>query len=155
MPADALAIEAAALAVLVLPPGAVLRLLRRGRPELAQWSGVPCALLAAELTIFALIHLDGTADELRAGHVLQLVVIGDVVPLLLVLAVRGPLLFHLFPVPVLRAARRLGPQHLIGFATRPLPAFCIWAVALAAWHVPALYDRAPENDRLHAFEHAT
>ena len=148
-------IEAAALTMLVLPLGAVLRLRRRGRPDLAPWWRVLCALLAAALTIGALRLLDETADELLAGHMLQHVLIGDLVPLLLVLAVGGPLLFHLFPVSVVRAARRLGRQHLIGLATRPLPAFVVWAAALAAWHVPALYDRALENERLHAFEHAT
>src|SRR5262249_21763949 len=62
---------------------------------------------------------------------------------------------HLLPVPVVRVCRRTGPSELLGALTRPIPAFCVWVSALAVWHLPVLYDLALENERLHAFEHAT
>jgi cytochrome c oxidase assembly factor CtaG len=37
---------------------------------------------------------------------------------------------------------------------RPRVAFGLWALNLAVWHVPALYDAALAHDVLHDFEHA-
>jgi len=68
------------------------------------------ATLAASTWIGALTAPDEPADERLSAHMLQHILIGDVVPLLL---------------------------------------------ALGVWHVPALYDRALESERLHAFEHGT
>ena len=149
------AIALAALAMAALPGRAVLRLRRRGRADLAPWSRVALAAAAAAAMLVALLALDGWADSLLAAHMLQHMLIGDVVPLLLVLAVRGPVRVHLLPPPVVRAARRVGLDRLAAAATRPAPAFALWALALASWHVPAAYDAALGNERLHAFEHAT
>lgn len=148
-------ILAGAAAMVVLPLRAVLRLRRRGRPDLAPWSRVLLAGLAAAITVGALLFLDETADTLLAGHMFQHVLIGDLVPLLLVLAVRGPLHAHLFPVPLVRASRRVRLNRLLSFVTRPAPAFALWAAALALWHLPALYDGALEHEQLHAFEHVS
>jgi cytochrome c oxidase assembly factor CtaG len=68
---------------------------------------------------------------------LQHMLIGDLAPLLALLAVRGTIL-----------GRQLA-------AVRPAPALLVWGAALAVWHVPSLYDAALENEQLHMFEHAT
>jgi cytochrome c oxidase assembly factor CtaG len=104
-----LGIAVAALAMVALPLRAVVRL-RRRRRDLAPWSRVALAALAASIWFGALTALDEPADERLSAHMLQHILIGDVVPLLL---------------------------------------------ALGVWHVPALYDRALESERLHAFEHGT
>lgn len=65
-------------------------------------------------------------------------------PLLLVLALRGPLLFFVVPPRVGRVAAGVGP----------VPAFAFWLAALGAWHVPAAYDAALSRPLLHAAEHA-
>ncbi|HEY3541583.1 MAG TPA: cytochrome c oxidase assembly protein [Gaiellaceae bacterium] len=148
-------IVALALAFAVLPARAVVRLRRRGRADLAPWSRVALAALAAAVLLAALLGLDDAADTLLAAHMLQHVLIGDLAPLLLVLAVRGPVCVRLFPVSMVRLARRTGVARLLAAGTRPAPAFAVWAAALAVWHVPALYDGALENERLHAFEHLT
>jgi len=145
---------AAAALMIVLPVRAVIRLrLARGRADLAPLSRIGYGYLAAALSVGALLYLDETADTMLSAHMLQHMLIGDLVPLLLVLAVRGPLLVHLFPVWVMRPARKLGVHRLLGFLTRPVPAFTLWAAALGLWHVPALYDAALEHERLHAVEH--
>ena len=146
---------ATAILAIVLVVRAVLRLRRRGHRREAPWSRVVLALLAGGVGVAALTALDEPADQLLSAHMLQHVLIGDLAPLLLLLAVRGPVLFHLVPVPVMRGARALGLHRLLGAATRPSVAFAVWAVGLGVWHVPALYDAALANERLHAFEHGT
>ncbi|HET8529333.1 MAG TPA: cytochrome c oxidase assembly protein [Gaiellaceae bacterium] len=142
-----LGIVVAGAAMLALPLRAVVRLRRRGRPDLAPWSRVALAAVAAAVWLGALTALDEPADSLLSMHMLQHLLIGDLVPLLLLLAVRGPLVVHLLPT---RAA-----QRLTRLLVRPSVAYACWAVATAVWHVPALYDDALANERLHAFEHGT
>jgi len=144
-----------ALAMIVMPARATLRLRRRGRPDLAPWTRVALAALAAVIAAVGLLALDEAADSMLAAHMLQHMLIGDLVPLLLVLAVRGPMLVHLLPVRLARAARTVGLHRVLSFATRPAAAFVVWAASLAIWHIPAAYDRALESEPLHALEHAT
>src|SRR5512142_338713 len=93
---------AAALAALLFAQ-AVVRLRRRGRPDLAGWDRV--ALFAAGLgvSVFALVGpLDRLADdELLSAHMAQHLLVGDLGPALMIAAVRGPLLVFLLPAPVL------------------------------------------------------
>ncbi|HVW90671.1 MAG TPA: cytochrome c oxidase assembly protein [Gaiellaceae bacterium] len=125
-----------AFAMVAVPARAALVCRRRGqafpRHRLA------LAALAAAITLGALLGLDAAADSMLSAHMLQHMLIGDLVPLLLVLAFRPPVL-----------------GHALAFATRPVLAFAFWACAIALWHIPAAYDRALENEQLHAFEHAT
>ena len=151
----ALLITLGAAAMAMLPLRAVLRLRGRGRPDLAPVHRVFLGLAAAMLTLASLLFLDRWADRSLAAHMLQHLAIGDLVPLLLVLAVRGPLLVHLTPATAMRASRRLRLERLLAAATRPAVAFAVWAGFLAVWHWPAIYDRALESELLHPLEHAT
>jgi cytochrome c oxidase assembly factor CtaG len=84
---------------------------------------------------------------------LQHLLIGDVAPALLLLAVRGPLLAFVIPVA---AARFLGRHaRALGVLGNPVVAAGVWILAVAAWHVPAAYDAALTNSHLHDLEHAT
>jgi putative membrane protein len=146
---------AAALAALLFAQ-AVVRLRRRGRADLAGWDRV--ALFAAGLgvSIFALVGpLDRLADDkLLSAHMGQHVLIGDLGPALMVTAVRGPLLVFLLPAAVLAPlahSRRV--RAVVGTLLRPPVAFTLWAVNLAIWHIPYLYDLALSHQRLHNFEH--
>jgi putative membrane protein len=146
----------AAAVVALLFVQAVVRLRGRGRADLADWDRV--ALFAAGLgvTIFALVGpLDRLADEkLLAAHMGQHVLIGDLGPALMVTAVRGPLLVFLLPVSVLAPlARSARVRAVLGTLLRPRVAFSLWAVNLATWHVPYLYDLALAHQGLHDFEH--
>src|SRR6478609_6237585 len=146
---------AAAVAALLFAQ-AVVRLRRRGRADLAGWDRV--ALFAAGLgvTLFAVVGpLDELADEkLLSAHMLQHVLIGDLGPALMVVAVRGPLLVFLLPASVLAPlARNAGVRGALGTPLRPRVAFTLWAANLAFWHVPYMYDLALEHENLHYFEH--
>ena len=69
-------------------------------------------------------------------------------------AVRGPLLVFLLPTAVLAPlARSSRVRATLGTLLRPRVAFALWAVNLAVWHVPYLYDLALRHQGLHDFEH--
>jgi cytochrome c oxidase assembly factor CtaG len=146
---------AAAVAALLFAQ-AVVRLRRRGRPDLAGWDRI--ALFAAGLgvTLFALIGpLDNLADEkLLSAHMAQHVLIGDLGPALTVTALRGPLLVFFLPAAILAPiARNTRVRAVLGTLLKPRVAFSLWAVNLAVWHVPYLYDLALAHQNLHNFEH--
>ena len=112
--------------------------------------------LGLGVTLFALVGpLDRLADnELLSAHMGQHVLIGDLGPALMVVALRGPLLVFLLPAPVLAPlARSVRVRAVLGALLRPRIAFGLWAANLAVWHVPYLYDAALRHEDLHHFEH--
>jgi len=135
---------------------AVVRLRRRGRADLAGWDRIVLFALGLAVICFALVGpLDGLADEkLLAAHMGQHVLIGDLGPALLVVALRGPLLVFFLPAAVLAPlARSRRVRSLLGTLLSPRVAFPLWAANLAVWHVPWLYDLALRHQTLHDFEH--
>lgn len=129
---------------------AVLRLRRRGRADLADWTRIACFAAGVALMSIALIVLDGRADSNLAVHMTQHVLIGDLATALLVLSVRGPLALFLLSPAMLRPLARTPFRKLV----RPKVAYALWAVNLGAWHVPWLYDVALRHDAVHYAEHA-
>jgi cytochrome c oxidase assembly factor CtaG len=101
--------------------------------------------------------LDAIGEEyLLWVHMTQHVLIGDVAPALLMLAVRGPLTFFLLPAPALRPLARVRPlRAFLHFLLRPSVSFSCWASAVAVWHVPACYDYALANQWAHDLEHTS
>lgn len=147
---------AGAVFALALYWRAFLRLRRRGRVELAPWWKAAAFTAAVSLGALALVSpLDGLAEEkLVSAHMLQHVLIADLVPALSLVALRGPLLYLAAPRPVLRALARAAPlRQGLRVLARPGPAFCVWAAAIGAWHVPAAYEAAVANPLLHDLEH--
>src|SRR5215218_9267902 len=129
--------------------------LRRRRPDHAPWSRA--ALLAAGLALLVLplvSPLDHVGDEeLLSAHMLQHVLIGDAGPALMLVAVRGPLLFLLPPL-LLRPLAGVRPlRAFLALLLVPLVSLGIWAVAFLAWHVPAAYDYAAARPLVHDLEH--
>jgi putative membrane protein len=150
-----LPLAAAALAALLFLQGFV-RLRRRGRADLAGWDRLALFALGLGLCLFALLGpLDRIGEhDLIAAHMGQHVLIGDLGPALLVVAVRGPLLVFLLPAVVLAPLARSPLRTALGLLLRPRVAFALWAANLAVWHVPWLYDRALAHTWLHDVEHA-
>ena len=130
---------------------ALVRLRRRGRPDLAGWGRAALFAAGIALVPVSLLALDERADENLTWHMTQHVLVGDLSPVLLVLATRGPLALFLLPPAVLKPLARTPLRKLV----RPRIAYALWAANLAVWHVPALYDAALRHERLHYFEHTS
>jgi putative membrane protein len=146
---------AAALVALALYGRAFLRLRRRRRCGGARYWRLAAFAAAVLLGALALVSpLDGLAEELVSAHMLQHVLIADLVPALALLSLRGPLLYLVPPRRLARLVVRLAPlREGIGLLSRPLPALCAWATAIAAWHTPAAYEAAVATPLLHELEH--
>jgi cytochrome c oxidase assembly factor CtaG len=144
----------AGLAALLFAQGFVR--LRRRAPQHAPWTRAGLFALALAAGVLPLVSpLDGIADGyLLSAHMLEHVLIGDVAPMLAMVAVRGPLVFFLLPQPVLRTLAGIGPlRRALAFLLRPAVTFALAVAAIAAWHVPAAYDFADAHELVHSLQH--
>jgi len=151
---DPVAATAALVAAALFARGFV-RLRRRNRtlaPLSRLWlftGGVTVGLLALVSPIDAIGE-----DRLLTAHMLQHLLLGDVVPLMVILALRGPMTVFFLPSSLLRAgARTPRVRALLSRLSRPRLAFVLWAAAIGGWHVPAVYDAALAHPLLHVAEH--
>jgi putative membrane protein len=114
-----------------------------GAVQAAAFTGAMIALLIALVS-----PLDGLGEDyLFSAHMLQHVLLGDIAPLLLLLA--------LSRVMMRPATRRLvSVERALGPLANPVTGILIWLFFMYLWHIPALYDAATEHSLLHAFEHA-
>jgi putative membrane protein len=124
---------------------------------IARWQ--VCAFLAGCTAIAAALvsPLDAVSDALSSAHMVQHELLMIVAAPLLVAGVPG--LAVLFALPA-RARRTVGgitrrtPVAAVwGALTAPAVVWLLHAVALWVWHVPALYQSALEDERLHALQH--
>ncbi len=152
------AVLAAAVVSLLLFAHGFLRLRRRGRTDHAGWgraalfvTGVACA------TLPLVSPLDAAADRfLISAHMLEHMLVGDAAPALLLLALRGPLLFFFIPAAILRPFARVAPlRATLRFLSRPEVSLSVWALVFAVWHVPAAYDFTLRHQTVHELEHAS
>ncbi len=130
--------------------------LRRRRPDHAPWSRPLLLVVGLALLVLPLVSpLDHLGDEeLLSAHMLQHVLIGDAAVALLVVAVRGPLVFFLLPPPVLRPLASFRPlRAALSVLLRPFVSLGLWGVAFIAWHVPTAYDFAAAHPIVHDLEH--
>ncbi len=109
----------------------------------------------ATLVLPLVSPLDEAGDtRLLSAHMLQHVLIGDLAVALLVVSVRGPLLFFLLPPPLLRPLAGFGPlRALLSLLLLPLVSLGLWAAAILVWHVPRAYDYAAAHPLVHDLEH--
>jgi putative membrane protein len=152
------AVLVAAALAFTLFSQAFIRLRRRGRKDHAGWGRAVLFLGGVALATLAVISpLDRAGEEyLLSAHMLQHLLLADVAPALLVLAVRGPLCYFLLPRPVLRRlARAQALRALLAFLLVPGVSFAAWVLAFGAWHVPAAYDAALRHPLVHELEHAS
>ena len=147
-----------ALAVLglVLFGQAWIRLRRRGRSDHATWWQALLFLLGLAVLVLAIVSPIDTIGEqyLLSVHMLQHVLISDIAPPLVLLAVAGPLLFFLLPAPVLGPIARASPvRSFFSTITSPKIAFAIWCAIYGVWHVPAIYDYVLTHRWAHDLQH--
>jgi putative membrane protein len=151
------AIVAAAAVALALFAQAFIRLRRRGRGDHAGYGRAVLFTLGVALITLALVSpLDAVGEEyLLSAHMLEHVLIGDLGIALIVVALRGPLLFFFLPAAVLGPLARARPiRGLFAFLVRPSVSLAIWMVTIAAWHVPAAYEATLDSRAVHDLEHA-
>jgi putative membrane protein len=115
-----------------------------GVAQAAAFSGAMVALLIALVS-----PLDGLGEDyLFSAHMLQHVLLGDIAPLLLLLA-----LSRVIMRPATRRLTRI--ERALGPLAHPLTGLVLWLILMYLWHVPALYDAAVESAPVHVLEHAS
>ncbi|MBA2347607.1 MAG: cytochrome c oxidase assembly protein [Solirubrobacterales bacterium] len=106
------------------------------------------AFLGAMLVLGAALisPLDRLGEQLFLMHMVQHVLILDLVPILLMLSLTKGLMR-----PITRRVQVL--ERRAGFLAHPGFAVVLYVVTMAVWHIPALYDLALENRNVHVLEH--
>lgn len=156
-PFEAVPVALAALAGVLFLQGFV-RLRRRGRADRAPWSRAALFALGLAAMVLPLVSpLDPVADHyLLSAHMLEHVLLGDVGPALLVVAVRGPLVFFALPPAILRVVGHAAwLRRTAAWLQRPRTVVGVWALAYLGWHVPVAYDYAAAHQWAHDLEHAS
>ena len=136
--------------------GAMLRLRRRGRADLAPWTRLPLFAGGLGLLTLPLVSpLDPVADSyLLSAHMLEHVLIGDAGPGSRAGRTPGPPAVFFLPAPILRRLARLSRlRRVLAFMLRPRVALLAWAVVIGSWHVPAVYDLTLRDPIVHDCEH--
>jgi cytochrome c oxidase assembly factor CtaG len=148
---DLLTPVAAALVAAAFFARGFRRVRRRRFPREAGWDRAVlfAAGLAAGLVAVGVVH--EAAEERASAHMLQHVLLGDLAPALLLVAIRGPLAVVVVPLTVRGLLTYRGIRPLL----RPAPALAIWAALLWFWHIPPIYDAALASEWLHPLQHAS
>jgi putative membrane protein len=93
--------------------------------------------------------IDGLGEDyLFSMHMLQHILLGDLAPVLFLLA-----LSRVIMRPATRRLVRV--ERALGRFAHPLTGLFLWFGLIYVWHIPALYDAAIESDVVHALEHAS
>ncbi len=133
-----------ACVVYALAYGIRLRTLaREGRP-VARWRVYCFYAGVLILTGVQIGPLDSLADSVLIAHVVQHIIIGEVVSFMVVIGLTGPLLAPWLALRISRPLRAL---------SHPIVAFVLWVLDMYAWHLPVLYQLAIRYDLVHALEH--
>jgi putative membrane protein len=113
-----------------------------GPLQAAAFAGSMVALLAALVS-----PIDGLGEHyLFSAHMVQHVLLGDIAPLLLLLA-----LSRVIMRPATRRLTRI--ERGLGPFASPITGIALWLALMYAWHIPALYDAAIEHAGVHLLEH--
>ncbi len=116
----------------------------RHKPGFGRLALFTCGLLAI---LAALVSpLDGLGDQLLVMHMIQHILLLDIVPILLILGLNKVLLR-----PVTRRLHSI--EQRAGYLAHPAFAVLLYAGFMWGWHIPAMYDAALRNSYVHAFEH--
>jgi len=114
---------------------------RPGYGRMALFGGGLLAILAALVS-----PVNALGDQLLVMHMVQHVLLLDIVPILLILGLNKVLLRPM--------TRRLNAvEQRAGYLAHPAFAVFLYAGVMWAWHVPTMYDAALGNSYVHAFEH--
>ena len=128
------------------------RFVRARREAGGRGAGAVQALAAlgalAALVLATISPLDGLGEDyLFSAHMAQHVLLGDIAPLLTLLA-----LSRVIMRPATRRLARL--ERALGPLAQPATGLVLWFGLVYLWHIPALYVAALESAPVHALEHA-
>jgi putative membrane protein len=112
------------------------------------WGRIAVFAVGLAMILVALVSpIDELGDQLLVMHMVQHVILLDLVPICLILGLNKVLLRP--------ATRKLtGIERRAGYLAHPAFAVVLYAGIMWAWHIPAMYDAALRNSGVHAFEHA-
>jgi putative membrane protein len=106
-----------------------------------------CFLGAVAAALIALISpLDALADQLFFMHMIQHILLLDIVPILAILGLTKVILR-----PITRSVHEL--ERRAGPFAHPAFAVVLYVVVIWAWHIPAAYDLAVRHSGIHVLEH--
>ncbi len=107
-----------------------------------------CSSRRLALAILAALvsPIDELGDQLMLMHMVQHILLLDLVPIALILGLNKVLLR-----PVTRRLNAV--ERRAGFLGHPVFAVAAYVGFMWAWHIPAMYDAALHNTTVHAFEH--
>jgi cytochrome c oxidase assembly factor CtaG len=112
-----------------------------GAGRLALWIGGLTLVLAALVS-----PVDRLSEQLASAHMVQHLLLADLVPIALILALTKVLLR-----PVTRSVHAL--ERRAGFLAHPVMGVVAYVGSMWLWHVPALYEAALEHPGVHVLEH--
>jgi putative membrane protein len=114
------------------------------RPGFGRLALFACGLLAI---LAALVSpIDDLGEQLLVMHMVQHVLLLDIVPILLILGLNKVLLR-----PVTRRLNSI--EKRAGYLAHPAFAVFVYVGVMWSWHIPTMYDAALKNSTVHAFEH--
>ena len=127
------------------------RRLRRRRAAHAKAWRPPVFALAVGMAVLATVSpVDEAATNSSYAHVLQHSMLGDLVPALALVAVRGPLALFVVPAFLLRAVHHSPrARRIVAQASRTSTALALWVAAYAAFQVPWVPDYQAGSETLH------
>lgn len=120
---------------------------------------VACHLAGMALLVVALLSpLDPLGETLASAHMAQHMLLILAAPFL-VLSAPLPVWLWAFPPSGRKALARGANRRWLAwpwrYITKPTVAWALYALALWAWHAPALYQAALDVDWVHDLEHAS
>jgi putative membrane protein len=130
---------------------AYLKLWRRARaaggPHLpSRWRLAVFALGLVAVLAALVSPLDDLGDQLLVMHMVQHILLLDIVPILLILGLNKTLLR-----PITKRIQTI--ERRAGVIAHPATAVAAYAGFMWLWHVPFMYDAALRHSGIHAIEH--
>jgi putative membrane protein len=101
------------------------------------------------LIVVALVSpLDQISDQLASAHMLQHLLLADLIPIALILGLTKVLLR-----PVTKRIHLI--ERKVGVLAHPVFGVIAYVGAMWVWHIPAMYDAAVRHGGIHVLEHLT
>jgi putative membrane protein len=121
---------------------------RRRRADAPVWRlcCFACSVLVAAIALIS--PVDALADQLFLMHMVQHMLLLDLVPILAILGLTKVILR-----PLTRSITDL--ERRAGVLAQPAFAVLMYVAVIWTWHVPAAYDLALRHPVVHALEHTT